>query len=92
MRFAVNLAGAESNTAPLELEQLEQRGVRVVKGASRNERIDRIRQERDVELEGRQKVWRWLIAAAVGVLLLETWLAGRAEGKMRRETLSGLPG
>jgi hypothetical protein len=87
VRFAVNLAAAESNTAPLELEQLEQRGVRVGKGASRSERIDRIRQERDVELEGRQKVWRWLIAAAVGVLLLETWLAGRAEGKMRKEVL-----
>ncbi len=85
VRFAVNLAGAESNTAPLELEQLEQRGVRVGKGASRTERIDRIRQERDVELESRQKVWRWLIAAAVGVLLLETWLAGRAERKIRIE-------
>jgi hypothetical protein len=83
-RFAVNLATAESNTAPLELEQLEQRGVKLGNAASRNERIDRLRQERDIELEGRQKVWRWLIAVAVGVLLLETWLAGRAEGKIRK--------
>jgi hypothetical protein len=88
-RFAVNLAAGESNTAPLELEQLEQRGVRLGSAASRSERIDRLRQERDIELESRQKVWRWLIAAAVGVLLLETWLAGRAEGKLRRRVLAG---
>jgi hypothetical protein len=27
-------------------------------------------------LEGRQKLWRWLIVAALAVLLVETWLAG----------------
>jgi hypothetical protein len=32
---------------------------------------------RDVELENRQKVWRWLLAAVLGVLVFETWLAGR---------------
>jgi hypothetical protein len=83
MRFAVNLSTAESNTAPLELEQLEQRGVRLGNAASRNERIDRMRQERDIELESRQKIWRWLIVAAVGVLFLETWLAGNAVRRLR---------
>jgi hypothetical protein len=28
------------------------------------------------ELENRQKLWRWLIVAALGVLIAETWLAG----------------
>jgi hypothetical protein len=29
------------------------------------------------ELENRQKLWRWLVVAALVVLLLETLLAGR---------------
>jgi hypothetical protein len=31
----------------------------------------------NAELESRQKLWRWLILAAIGVLIVETWLAGR---------------
>ena len=31
----------------------------------------------NAELEGRQKLWRWLILGAIGVLIAETWLAGR---------------
>jgi hypothetical protein len=81
-RFAVNLAAAESNTSPLELEQLEQRGVRIGVEQTRQERVERVRQQRDTELEGRQKVWRWLIVMALGTLILETWWAGRAERKI----------
>lgn len=81
-RFAVNLAASESETAPLDLEQLEQRGVRRGSALTRAERIDRVRQQRDVELEDRQRVWRWVIAGAMGLLLVETWLAGRAERKI----------
>lgn len=77
--FAVNLSATESNTAPLDLEQLEQRGVRFTVELTRNERIDRIRQQRDTELEGHQKVWRWLIVLALTTLIVETWWAGRAE-------------
>ncbi len=51
-------------------------------GLTRAERIERVRQQRDTELEGRQKVWHWLIAAALAVLVLETWWAGRAERKI----------
>lgn len=82
-RFAVNLSLAESNTAPLNLEQLEQRGVRFGTDLTRSERIDRERQQRDTELENRQKVWRWLIVAALTTLILETWWAGRAERQIR---------
>ena len=35
------------------------------------------------ELENRQKLWRWLILAAIGILILETWLAGRALDRPR---------
>jgi hypothetical protein len=81
-RFAVNLPAAESDTAPLDAEQLEQRGVRFGSGLTRAERIERVRQQRDTELESRQKVWFWLIGAALGVLIFETWWAGRAERRI----------
>ncbi|HMC10169.1 MAG TPA: hypothetical protein VKH44_02720, partial [Pirellulaceae bacterium] len=77
-RFAVNLSAAESNTAPLELEQLEQLGVKSGSALSKAERLDRIRQQRDTELESRQKIWRWLVVGALGILILETFWAGRA--------------
>ena len=41
------------------------------------EQLEHERHLRDVELEGRQKLWRWLLVVALGVLTLETWLAGR---------------
>ncbi len=31
----------------------------------------------NAELEGRQKLWRWLILATIGILIVETGLAGR---------------
>ncbi len=80
-RFAVNLSSSESLTTPLDLEQLEQRGVRIGTELTRTQRIDRVRQQRDTELESRQKVWRWLIVVALSLLVLETWWAGRAERK-----------
>ncbi len=81
-RFAVNLSSSESLTTPLDLEQLEQRGVRIGTELTRTQRIDRVRQQRDTELESRQKVWRWLIVVALSLLVLETWWAGRAERKI----------
>jgi hypothetical protein len=39
--------------------------------ASRQQRLQ------NAELENRQKLWRWLVVASVGVLLVETWLSGR---------------
>ena len=75
--FVVNLDPAESKIAPLGVETLEQFGCRLV-NPSRT-RIDHalLRQMQNAELESRQKLWRWLIVAAIGVLIAETWLAGR---------------
>jgi hypothetical protein len=28
-------------------------------------------------LESRQKLWRWILLAALGLLLIEIWLGGR---------------
>jgi hypothetical protein len=76
-RFAVNLDSAESRTAPLPLDELERLGLpmkpREVELAKQAEQKQTLH---NADLESRQKLWRWLIVAAVGVLLLETWLAG----------------
>ena len=76
--FAVNLDPAESRTDPLEVEALEQLGCRI---AGRDEAEapgpERRRQLLNAELEGRQKLWRWLILLVIVTLIVETWLAGR---------------
>lgn len=80
VRFAVNLAAAESETAPLPQETLESHGVAVVSDATTTA-VDNARHRRlmlSTELERQQTLWRWLIVAALVVLILETGLAGRA--------------
>ena len=76
--FAINLEPNESRTDPLEVEALEQLGCRIG-GRDVAEPLgpDRRRQLLSTELEGRQKLWRWLIVAVVVTLIVETWLAGR---------------
>jgi len=83
-QFAVNLAPSESDTAPLGLEALTPLGVRFERALTRAERNQRLRQQRDTELESRQKAWRWLIVAALGVLIVETGVAGRAARRIRQ--------
>ncbi len=74
---AVNLAAAESDTAPLSSADFEPYGVNVP-GVTRPAKTPAAtRKLRDAELEGRQSLWRWLILAAIAILLLETVLAGR---------------
>ncbi len=77
---AVNLAADESRTSPLPVEKLESLGVRFG-AAERPEDVlrakDRERQLQLVELEQTQKLWRWGLLAVIGLLLIETWLAGR---------------
>jgi hypothetical protein len=77
--FVVNLDAQESKTAPLHVETLEQFGCRLVNSAQARMRADQeqLRQMQNAELEGRQKLWRWLILATIGILIAETWLAGR---------------
>ena len=75
--FAVNLATWETQTGPLDIAQLEQRGVRLGQGKTRAEELEALRQMRDVELEERQSAWQWLIAATLLLLIAETVIAGR---------------
>ena len=87
-RVAVNVAADESKTSPLGLEALESLGVRLVKdeNAERSEAAVAERQTIQVqEMESRQKLWQWCLAAALGVIVVETWYAGRTA---RREAVA----
>ena len=76
--FAVNLDPQESRTAALTPETLEQLGCRLVNSTAVAKNDEREQQLQDVTLESRQKFWQWLILAALGLLVAETWFAGRA--------------
>ena len=75
--FVVNIDPSESKTSPLAVETLEQFGCRLVNPTRARVDRDLLRQMRNTELESRQKLWRWLILGAIGVLIAETLLAGR---------------
>jgi hypothetical protein len=79
VRFAVNVAPEESRLAPLEPERLANLGVPLARAASSLASTATLdpRQAQAVELESRQKLWRWLMAVCFAALLLETLLAGK---------------
>ena len=79
--FAVNLAESESDTQPLDASYLEQLGVVLGEAPTTSETLDQQRQLRDLELEQRQKVWKWLIVAVLMLLGAETIL-----GRLRSRT------
>jgi hypothetical protein len=78
-RFAVNLNPEESRTTPLGADVLPNLGV-PVKGPSLPGVETKPTSQTAlaaIELESRQKLWRWLLLAALGVIVLEIWVAGR---------------
>lgn len=83
-KWAVNAPMAESDTAPIDPAQFEVYGVKLAKSSTRQERLERKRQELDVELEGRQKAWQWLLVGMIAILIFESFWAGRTEAKLNR--------
>jgi hypothetical protein len=80
--IVVNLARSESQFAPLDPAKLKALGVPMHSEDSpeSNPAADRVPGAaipQEQELESRQGVWRWLLAATLAVLLLETIWAGR---------------
>jgi hypothetical protein len=78
VRFAVNLDPNESKTAPMATEELERLGVPVkdqAKPATKYVEAKR-RYVEAVEAENQQKFWRWLLAAALVIVMMESGLAG----------------
>ncbi|MDB6070331.1 MAG: hypothetical protein JWL81_1502 [Verrucomicrobiales bacterium] len=75
--FAVNPDPAESRTQPMAADELERLGVPVWREkSSAADRGDGAGGLAGVQTESRQKLWRWIIVAALAVLLIETLLAG----------------
>jgi hypothetical protein len=89
IRFAVNLDPAESDTTPVAAETFEQLGCRLVGQTEAPRSAEELQQLRDVELEGRQRLWQWLVVAAIAVLIAETWLAGRLSRGMEPKLAVG---
>ena len=74
--FAVNLIPWKARPRPFPSRRLS-RGVRLASHSRQNVDRDQLRQMYNAELEGRQKLWRWLVLAVIGLLIFETWLGGR---------------
>lgn len=81
-RIAVNIPADESLTARLGVEELEQRGAKLGGEARRQTDVELRRQLLVTELENRQKLWQWLIVAALVLVIAETALAGRISRQM----------
>ncbi len=77
--FAVNVPVAESRTDPIAVENLEGLGVSLEPASDVYQAgLESITHRRSLrEMESGQKLWRWVLAAVLGVLLIETWLGGR---------------
>jgi len=77
-RFVVNLAPDESRLTALTPERFTSLGVPLLTGhETPAELIRREGQAQATEIESQQKLWRWLLVAALGLLLLETLFAGK---------------
>jgi hypothetical protein len=76
--FVVNLAPDESRLAPIATERLIALGIPLrTAHDSPAEIVRREGQAQAIEIENQQKLWRWGLVAALGVLLLETLFAGK---------------
>ena len=85
--IAVNVSPDESHTAPVmgPAEQLAQYGVNLGKPQDAKELAAQERRLLTAELENRQKLWRWLIVGVLGLLAVETALAGRLARRALRQ-------
>lgn len=78
LQVAVNLDPSESKTSPLAVEELERLGLPLKKEVPKqtSRQSEKKRQHLlATELENRQRLWRWFLLAAFGVVILETWIA-----------------
>jgi hypothetical protein len=87
MRFVVNLAPEESRTSPLAAERFTALGVPLAREpASPAKTAQREARAAAVELENRQKLWRWALLAGLVLIFGETLLAGRLSRSKPQES------
>ncbi|MEZ6138445.1 MAG: BatA domain-containing protein [Pirellulaceae bacterium] len=75
-QIAVQVPASESQHSPLDPDIFAQYSIELGSVKSDAERRESLRQLQIEELEGKQRLWQWLIAAGLAVLGLETVLAG----------------
>lgn len=80
-QVAVQIPASESRLDPLDVAELEAYGIAISPLASDASRRESLRQLQREELEGKQRLWQWLLVAGLVVLVLETWLAGWQSGR-----------
>lgn len=85
--FTIRLDPEESRTDPAVHDTLSRIGVPIVNTGAHVAAPEESRQVRSLELESRQKLWRWLTVIALLALLFETVWAGRLA--RRTETPAG---
>ena len=71
--LAINLPPKESETQPLEDSTL----LSLTNSTEKEETPETLTSSTLVHIEGTQKLWRWLLVAALVILAFETWLASR---------------
>ena len=78
LHFAVNLPAAESRTSPLDNEAISALNLPILPSNHQSAKIVKNSEQsvNDKALEDDRKLWRWLILAAILLVLLETWLGG----------------
>lgn len=74
--FALNVAESESRTTPLLTDDLERNGVAMGALTDPVSELAIQRQQRDVELEGQQRLWQTILLAVLGLIGIESALSG----------------
>ncbi|MBP7052863.1 MAG: BatA domain-containing protein [Phycisphaerae bacterium] len=76
--FAVNLPPAESRTEPLPIEDLERMGIAMkpVSDVTPQPAGQTTQRSSFAQMESEQKLWRWVLVAALALILIEIWLGG----------------
>lgn len=87
--FAVNLAASESKLEPIPLDQLKSWGVPMEAHLSIAQEVRAQQLLSDQAVESRQRIWKWLIVAALIVLTIESWLAAWQQRRRRLESPPG---
>jgi Aerotolerance regulator N-terminal/von Willebrand factor type A domain len=75
--IAVNIAPSESLVTPLPAEKLESLGIRRQQPVDVEQEATTLRKLGESQLEARQGLWKWLLVSALGLLVVESLLAGR---------------
>lgn len=75
-QVAVNLRESESRIEPMATDELQRLGVVLGTLETEQSTEQRERQLRDLELESKQTLWRWLLVGVLALLGLETLISG----------------